>query len=139
MPDFLLDTNILSNLMRHPQGRVKRNVERVGDVAVCTSIIVAAELRFGVRKSGSPRLQKNLDAILATLEVLPLRAPVDQRYAEIRNHLESLGQPIRPNDLLIAAHCLTEGLAVVTANTSEFSRVPGLRVENWLVDSAQRT
>ena len=72
MPDFLLDTNILSDLMRRPQGRVKENVERVGDVAVCTSIIVAAELRFGVRKSGSMRLRENLDAILASLEILPL-------------------------------------------------------------------
>ncbi len=132
MPDYLLDTNILSDLMRHPQGRVTANLERVGENAVCTSIVVVAELKFGVAKSGSKALRTNLDAILSALEVLPLKAPADQRYAEIRTRLESVGKTIGPNDLLIAAHCLAEDLVAVTANTDEFGRVPGLRVENWL-------
>ena len=68
------------------------------------------------------------------LEILPLKAPADQRYAEIRAHLESTGKTIGPNDMLIAAHCLAEDLVVVTANVDEFGRVPGLKVENWLAD-----
>ena len=134
MPQYLLDTNILSDLMRNPQGRVQRHIERVGEVAVCTSMVVAAELRFGVLKSGSENLQKNLDAVLPHIQILPLKPPADQRYAETRVHLESRGESIGPNDLLIAAHCLAENLVAVTANFKEFSRVPGLRVENWLTD-----
>ncbi len=130
--EYLLDTNIVSDLMRRPQGPVAAALARVGDDTVCTSIVVVAELKFGVKKSGSPRLQANLDAILSALEILPLKEPVDLRYAEIRHHLESVGQTIGPNDLLIAAHCLAENLVAVTANIDEFSRVPGLGVENWL-------
>ena len=130
--EYLLDTNIVSDLMRRPQGPVAAALARVGDDTVCTSIVVVSELKFGVKKSGSPRLQANLDAILSALEILPLKEPVDQRYTEIRHHLESVGQTIGPNDLLIAAHCLAENLVAVTANIDEFSRVPGLGVENWL-------
>ena len=132
MPDYLLDTNIVSDLMRHPQGRAASHLERVGDKALCTSIVVVAELKFGVAKSGSRALRTNLDAILSALEILPLKAPADQRYAEIRAHLESVVKTIGPNDLLIAAHCLAEDLVAVTANADEFARVPGLKVENWL-------
>ena len=132
MPDYLLDTNIVSDLMRRPRGRVAGHVERVGDNAVCTSIVVVAELKFGVTKSGSAALRTNLEAILTALKVLPLEAPADRRYAELRSYLELSGRTIGPNDMLIAAHCLAENLVAVTANTDEFGRVPGLRVENWL-------
>ena len=132
MVKYLLDTNILSDLMKHPQGRIRAHLGRVGDNAVCTSIIVAAELKFGVEKRGSLALRNNVDAILSALEILPLKAPADQRYAELRAHLESDGDTIGPNDMLIAAHCLAEDLVAVTANIDEFGRVPGLRVENWL-------
>ncbi len=132
MRSHLLDTNILSDLMRHPQGRIRSHLERVGDNAACTSIIVAAELKFGVEKSESVALRDNLNAILSALEILPLKPPADQRYAEIRTHLDTAGKTIGPNDMLIAAHCLAEGLVAVTANTGEFGRVPGLKVENWL-------
>lgn len=91
MRSYLLDTNILSDLMKHPQGRIRAHLERVGDNAVCTSIIVAAELKFGVEKSGSTALRNNLDAILSALEILPLKAPADQCYAEIRAHLDPDG------------------------------------------------
>ena len=131
-PEYLLDTNIISDLVRNPQGRVAAELDRVGEGAVCTSIIVAAEMKFGAKKSDSVRLQSNLDAILSSLPILPFKKPADERYAEVRQHLESIGQPIGPNDLLITAHCLAEDLVAVTANIDEFRRVPGLRVENWL-------
>jgi len=129
---FLLDTNILSDLVRHPQGLVAARISVVGEDAVCTSIIIAAELRFGAAKSGSGKLVDRVDLILSALEILPLEAPVDRQYANIRHHLTRLGTPIGPNDLFIAAHALSVGLTVVTANAGEFSRVPGLKVENWL-------
>lgn len=88
---------------------------------------------LGAVKSGSPRLIQQLERILEILPVLPLEPPVDEHYAAIRTHLEQVGTPIGPNDLLIAAHALAFDLIVVTANTREFERVPALRSENWLL------
>ena len=129
---YLLDTNILSALARDPQGPVAIRIAAVGESAICTSIVVAAELRFGAEKSGSTKLADRVDAILSALEILPLEAPVDRHYATLRWALARLREPIGPNDMLIAAHALCQGLTVVTANVGEFSRVPGLSVENWL-------
>lgn len=128
---YLLDTNVISALVRRPQGAVAEHIARVGEASVCTSIVVSAELQFGARKSGSARLQRQVMAVLSAFEVLPLDAPADRHYAELRHHLEQRGTPIGPNDLLIAAQAHALGLTVVTANDAEFRRVPGLAVENW--------
>lgn len=132
MTQYLLDTNILSDLVRNPQGRVAQRVAGVGEDAVCTSIIVAAELRYGCAKSGSKRLLKAVEALLGEIAVLPLEAPVDAAYGGIRAVLEAAGRPIGGNDLLIAAHAVALGATLVTANVGEFERVRGLKVENWL-------
>lgn len=129
---YLLDTNILSDLIRNPFGPVAQRIEVVGAKAVCTSIIVAAELRYGSAKKGSPRLQARVEDILATIPVLPLEVPADADYGRQRVQLEASGQPIGGNDLLIAAHALALGLTLVTHNTREFSRIVGLQVEDWL-------
>jgi tRNA(fMet)-specific endonuclease VapC len=129
---YLLDTRILSDLVRHPQGVVAVRIAQKGEESVCTSIVVAAELRFGAAKRGSERLTAQLEAVLSAVEILPLEEPADRRYGELRNHLEQQGTTIGPNDMLIAAHAFSLGLTVVTANAREFSRVPGLTVEDWL-------
>jgi len=129
---YLLDTNILSDLVRNPQGVVAAQIAKAGEDGVCTSIIVAAELRYGATKSNAAKLAERIDLILSTLEILPLETPADRQYAALRHHLTRQGTPIGPNDLLIAAHALASDLTVVTANVGEFSRVPGLKVENWL-------
>ncbi len=129
---YLLDTNILSDLVRNPQGLVAQKIAKAGEENICTSIIVAAELRFGANKLGSKRLTTQLNAILSAIEILPLEEPADQRYSELRATLEKRGELIGPNDMLIAAHALMLDCVVVTANEREFSRVPKLRVENWL-------
>ena len=129
---YLLDTNILSDLVRQPQGAVARRIEEAGEETICTSIIVAAELRFGAGKSGSDKLTDQVDLILSAIEILPLESPADREYGKLRYHLSRNGTLIGPNDMLIAAQALCAGLIVVTANTGEFSRVPGLVVENWL-------
>ena len=129
---FLLDTNILTDLVRHPQGLIAERIASEGEGSICTSIIVAAELRFGAVKRGSARLTRQLESILRAIEVLPLEKPVDQHYGALRAYLERKGQTIGPNDMLIAAHALSVDCAVITANRREFSRVPGLKVENWL-------
>jgi tRNA(fMet)-specific endonuclease VapC len=129
---YLLDTNILSDNIRNPRGRAARRARQVGNAQICTSIIVAAELRYGVAKTGSRRLSTRVAETLDGLEVLPLKPPVDEVYAQLRVLLERDGRLVGPNDLLIAAQALSLGLVVVTDNEREFSRVPGLTVENWL-------
>ena len=129
---YLLDTNIISDLIRNPAGRVAQQIAEKGESAVCTSIVVACELRFGARKKGSAILTARVEEILAVIEVLALDAGVDRHYAEIRAELEARGTPIGPNDLLIASHALSCGLTVVTANIAEFSRITNLPAENWL-------
>lgn len=129
---FLLDTNILSDLVRHPQGIVAQRIREYGEKAVCTSIIVACELRFGAAKRQSPRLSAQVEAILTAMDVLPLERPADVHYARLRLHLEQIGTPIGPNDMLLAAQALAENATLVTANTNEFHRVPGLTCANWL-------
>lgn len=128
----LLDTNILSELIRNPQGIVRDRIAEVGESSVCISRIVAAEVRYGCTKKNSQRLTEQADSILAVLPVLPLEAGVDRHYADIRNDLEARGLPIGPNDLFIAAHARALGLTVVTHNVEEFQRVKGLKVEDWL-------
>jgi tRNA(fMet)-specific endonuclease VapC len=130
---YLLDTNILSDLIRNPQGKAARRIARVGEGSVCTSIIVAAELRYGCVRSGSAKLHKAVEDLLGEIDVLPFEAPADADYGVIRASLESAGTPIGGNDLLIAAHAKALGAIVVTANTEEFRRVGGVKVENWLV------
>jgi len=128
---FLLDTNIVSALLRDPQGSIARKIEGVGEDAICTSIIVAAELRFGAKKRGLEELTRRVNAVLNALTILPFVSPADDIYAATRAHLEEKGTPIGPNDLLIAASAIAQNCILVTKNTREFSRVPGLAIVDW--------
>ncbi len=129
---YLLDTNIVSDLVRNPQGKVAQHIRKIGEAQVCTSIIVAAELRYGATKKGSLRLSAQLEAVLGALEVLPFEAPADGAYGLLRTRLEHAGRPIGANDLLIAAQVLSLGYTIVTDNEKEFAHVEDLRRENWL-------
>jgi tRNA(fMet)-specific endonuclease VapC len=129
---FLLDTNIVSDLVRRPQGRIAAKIAEIGEQHVATSIIVAAELRYGAAKKGSPRLSTQLEAILGALDVMALEPPADVAYGDLRAALEKSGRLIGPNDLLIAAQSLALEMVLVTDNVGEFERVDGLKVENWL-------
>jgi len=131
---YLLDTNILSDLVRHPQGEIANQIAEAGEKAICTSIIAAAELRFGAAKSGSGKLVDRVDLVLSAIEILPLESPADREYGKLRHYLARQGTLIGPNDMLIAAQALGASLTMVTANTREFSRVPGLVVENWFTE-----
>lgn len=132
MTRYLLDTNIISDLVRNPAGLATQRLQVIGDENACTSIIVAAELQYGCAKKGSAKLQARVEQILSVIPVLPFEAPADAEYGTIRSELEKARQTIGHNDLLIAAHAITLGALLVTANIGEFSRVPGLKVENWL-------
>jgi tRNA(fMet)-specific endonuclease VapC len=129
---YLLDTNIVSALVRDPHGGVTDRLRVVGEANVCTSIIVAAELRYGAMKRGSARLLAQLEAVLGAFDVVSFEAPADAIYGTIRANLERAGQPIGGNDLLIAAQAIALNCTVVTDNQREFGRITELRVENWL-------
>lgn len=129
---YLLDTNALSEVVKQPAGVVARRIAAAGEDSICTSIVVACELRYGAMRKGSPVLNEKIEQLLSDVEILPLDKGVDRRYADLRMQLEQAGQPISAHDMLIAAHALALGLTMVTANVREFRRVPGLAVENWL-------
>ena len=132
MTRYMLDTNIISDLIKNPRGNAAARIAKVGEDNVCTSIIVAAELRYGCAKSGSKRLLKAVEDLLGAINVLPFDVPADAEYGGIRSELEAAGKPIGSNDLLIAAHAYASGATIVTANADEFKRIRGLNVENWL-------
>lgn len=127
----MLDTNVVSDLLRNPDGNATKRIADVGPDAICVSIITAAELRYGCAKKGSAKLLAHVEAILESVQVLALDVPADTEYGGIRAELEAAGKTIGPNDLLIAAHAYAAGAILVTDNTGDFSRVRGLRVENW--------
>jgi tRNA(fMet)-specific endonuclease VapC len=135
MPGYLLDTNILSDLVHHPRsGTAARQLALVradGSQDISTSIIAAAELRYGVAKRGSTRLARQVETVLRALDVLPFEAPADVIYGRLRTDLERRGQPMGGNDLLIAAHALAAQLTLVSDDRG-FARIPELLRENWL-------
>lgn len=104
----------------------------MGEDKICTSVVVAADLRYGCAKSGPKRLIKAVEGLLGEIGVLPFDVPADTEYGAIRAELEAAGTPIGSNDLLIAAHACATGATIVTANAAEFKRVRGLKMENWL-------
>jgi tRNA(fMet)-specific endonuclease VapC len=129
---YLLDTNIVSDLLRNPQGRIAQHIRKIGEAKVCTSIIVAAELRYGSAKKQSARVTAQVQAVLGALEILPFESPADSTYGMLRARLEKAGRPIGANDLLIAAQTLALGYTIVTDNEKEFAPIKDLPRENWL-------
>jgi tRNA(fMet)-specific endonuclease VapC len=135
MPRYLLDTNILSDLIRYPAGVVAHRIARLSSQerqSLCTSIIVAAELRFGAEKKNSARLVQRVNEILSVVDVLSFGPDADRHYARLRAALERAGSLIGANDMLIASHAFAAGCTLITDNQAEFSRVSGLRTQNWL-------
>jgi tRNA(fMet)-specific endonuclease VapC len=128
---YLLDTNVVSAIIKMPDGPVARRLASLPRETFAISLVVAAELRYRVIRKGSPQLAARVQSVLENVDVLPLEQPVDQHYGDIRADLARLGPPIGQNDLLIAAHARALGLVLVTNNVREFARVPGLVVENW--------
>ena len=136
---YLLDTNTISQMMKNPQGNVAQRMQQITENAlssgnpapICTSVIVQAELLFGLAKNSSNRLLAAYATTMKYIPVLGLEAAAAQHYAAIRLALARAGTPIGPNDTFIAAHALALGYTLVTDNEDEFRRVEGLKVENW--------
>ena len=132
MTSFLLDTDIVSDLMRTPLSRALPRLREVGERNTYVSIVVVGELRFGAAKKRSERLRREVEETVARLAVVPLSPPVEARYGDTRAMLEAAGTPIGANDLWIAAQALHDDSVLVTDNEREFGRIPGLKIENWL-------
>lgn len=136
---YLFDTNILSDMMRNPNGVASQRFQQIAkstpDIRLCTSVVVQCELLFGLRRRTNPRWQTHYEKVLESVEILPLTSTVVPSYASLRSTLEAAGTPIGANDLLIAAHALTLQATLVSAD-ADFLRVPGLQLENWLAVDA---
>ncbi|MEW6057127.1 MAG: type II toxin-antitoxin system VapC family toxin [Bdellovibrionota bacterium] len=129
---YLLDTNICIYLIREQSEALLKNIQRHKITEIAISSITLAELRYGVEKSSYP--QKNSDALdlfLLSLEILPFDVAAAIAYGRVRANLEKNGRLIGPLDMMIAAHALSIDAALVTNDQKEFSRVNGLRIENW--------
>jgi tRNA(fMet)-specific endonuclease VapC len=129
---YMFDTDICSYLMKEKSTALVARIQTVPVNAVCMSAITRSEILFGI--AVSPRPQKDraaFDFLMQHLHALDYPASAAGDYAEVRATLKSQGAPIGPNDLLIAAHARFLGLILVTNNTREFQRVPGLKIENW--------
>lgn len=128
---YMFDTNVVSALVRDPRGALARRVAALPPGSFGISLVVAGELRYGVKRRNSRRLAKQVEAVLSGIPILSPNEPTDRHYGEIRSALERIGRPIGQNDLWIAAHARAVGAIMVTGNLREFRRVPQLRVEDW--------
>jgi tRNA(fMet)-specific endonuclease VapC len=129
---YLLDSNVWVAILRqqHPEVAARYGAKDRADIRTCS--VVVAELRYGCEKSAKPAENRaKVDALLAPVLSLPYADPAADLFVRIRRHLESLGQIIGPYDMQIAAIALANGCTLVTHNVGEFSRVPGLVIEDW--------
>lgn len=132
MPVYMLDTDISSYIMRRSNDAVLKKLRRVAVDAVCVSAVTKSELLYGVEiSSRRAKDEAALEDYLRYVEVLDYPDEAAMHYAQIRARLRVSGRMIGPNDLFIAAHARSQGLILVTNNTREFSRVGGLKIENW--------
>jgi len=132
----MLDTNAVSDAVRHPQGGVAGRLATLLPGQAVISVVVEGELRYGIAKVSARAIERRVDALLALIEVAGIDSAVARRYGVLRTHLAVQGTPIGMNDLWIAAHALELGLTLVTDNEVEFRRVPGLIVDNWQCGTA---
>jgi tRNA(fMet)-specific endonuclease VapC len=131
MLTYMLDTNICFFVMKNYPQDLKEKFNLLAE-QLCISSITLGELHFGAEKSA--RRADNLAAIehfVARLDVLPFGAKAAAHYGQVRAELERAGKPCGPHDMQIGGHARSEGLIVVTDNLREFSRMPGIRIENW--------
>ena len=131
----MLDTNAVSDAVRHPQGSVASRLAALLPGQAVVSAVVEGELRYGIAKASASAIERRVNVLLTFVGTLSLDAAVARRYGIIRADLAARGRPIGMNDLWIAAHALELGLTLVSDNEEEFRRVTGLAVENWQRDS----
>jgi len=134
---YLLDTNACIRMLNHSSPALVERAQQTQPSQLRLCSVVKAELLYGARKSA--KVSENLELLkffFAPLLTLPFDDLCAEHYGILRADLELAGRPIGPNDLLIAATARAHDLILVTHNTSEFSRVPGLRIDDWETTSS---
>ena len=131
---YVFDTDVLSLLMRHRlPASVLARMSAVAAERAHTTTITLGELFYGALRSSAPqRLLEGIDEVTRHITCLPFDRSAALRYGELRAHLEAKGTPLDDADLRIAAIASARDLILVSGNARHFSRVPGLRYENWL-------
>ncbi len=133
MVQYLLDTDTFSAIVKGQNPTILRRLETLNVGQAALSVVTRGEIAYGVRHMlRNPRTLQRINALLESFPTLALSAEVALQYGELRAHLRTRGSPIGPNDLWIAAHALTNQCILVTNNVGEFSRVPKLKMENWV-------
>jgi tRNA(fMet)-specific endonuclease VapC len=130
MPRFMLDGDTVSYAIRG-RGRVAAELLRHRPSELCLSSITLAEIQFGAEAKRSQKLRHAIRNFVKDMQVLPFDEPAAVRFAVVAAALGHKGTPIGAFDTLVAAHALSLGVTVITNNTKHFSRVPGLKLENW--------
>lgn len=130
-PRYLLDTNTVAFHIRRSSSSLQRRLRRIPATRLALSVVTEMEIRYGLARNPSLRIAPLIEAFLAGITILPLTSDVAKQYGRIRATLEKAGSPIGPLDLMIGAHALALGATLVTNNTAEFRRIPGLRCEDW--------
>lgn len=129
---YLLDTDTFSAIVKGQNPTILRRLETLNVGQAALSAVTRGEIAYGVRHMlPKPRTLQRINALLESFPTLELSAEVAHQYGELRAHLRTRGTPIGPNDLWIAAHALTNQYTLVTNNVGEFSRIPGIKLENW--------
>jgi tRNA(fMet)-specific endonuclease VapC len=136
MTRYLLDTNIVSDVMRNPDGPVEQALREHVDADIGISLIVKGEILFGLVRNANVKGKKRFDALLKAIDVWPMPEGVADIYGQVRAKMEMAGKKMGPNDMWIAAHSLSLGAVLVT-DDRRFHSVPDLQVENWLRETAQ--
>lgn len=133
---YLLDTNIISDVAHNPAGLVAKKLGEIDPDEVVSSVVVAAEVWFGVENNPSFKSRARTESFMETVRVLGMDPEVAQIYGRVRAEMKRGGRTLGANDLLIAAHALSLGAILVTGDDKAFVQVPGLKVENWLGDTS---
>ncbi len=129
---YLLDSNVCIGYINGRSPEIRKQVDSKAYTDIVLSSITKGEMYFGSRKSQNPkRSRAKQDDFLRQFDSLPFDDDAAEEYADIRAYLETQGKPIGTRDMLIAAIARANGLVVVTHNIKEFSRIPGLNVEDW--------
>lgn len=131
---YMLDSNICIYAIKHKPEKVFQRLQEIDPDDVCVSSVTYAELVHGVEKSAA--VEKNrlaLSMLLANIEILNFDVDAANCYGKIRADLEKKGTPIGSLDMMIAGHAMSMGYTVVTSNVKEFSGIPDLKIENWVV------
>lgn len=128
---YMLDTNMMVHIRLHRPEHVRARFAALPVGSACMSVVTYGELAFGVAKSENPEARSALDELTRLVPVEAMPREAGDHNAAIRDHLRRAGAMIGNNDLWIAAHALSLGVILVTANRDEFARVPGLAMEDW--------